>query len=128
MSAGLEAHGVDAATAQRVGALPPVSILFAAFLGYNPIQHLVGPHVLAALSPAQPGGPDRPHVLPAPHLGPVPRRAARGVRVRDRRLPRRGGGVAAARRPHAAHDLARRRGLCEVRTRGRPSRKEHHAA
>ena len=29
--------------------LPPVSILFAAFLGYNPIQHLVGPHVLAAL-------------------------------------------------------------------------------
>src|SRR6185436_2411108 len=38
MSAGLEAHGVDAATAQRVGALPPVSILFAAFLGYNPIQ------------------------------------------------------------------------------------------
>ena len=30
-------------------ALPPVSILFAAFLGYNPIQHLVGAHTLAAL-------------------------------------------------------------------------------
>ena len=30
--------------------LPPVSILFAAFLGYNPIQHLLGPHVLAGLS------------------------------------------------------------------------------
>ena len=28
--------------------LPPVSILFAAFLGYNPIQHLLGPHALAA--------------------------------------------------------------------------------
>jgi hypothetical protein len=27
-----------------------VSILFAAFLGYNPIQHLVGPHALAGLS------------------------------------------------------------------------------
>jgi hypothetical protein len=27
-----------------------VSILFAAFLGYNPIQHLLGPHVLAGLS------------------------------------------------------------------------------
>jgi hypothetical protein len=33
-----------------VAHLPPVSILFAAFLGYNPIQHLVGPHALAALS------------------------------------------------------------------------------
>ncbi len=32
--------------------LPPVSILFAAFLGYNPIQHLLGPHVLASLSAA----------------------------------------------------------------------------
>ena len=31
----------------RVSHLPPVSTLFAAFLGYNPIQHLVGPHVLA---------------------------------------------------------------------------------
>jgi hypothetical protein len=30
--------------------LPPVSILFAAFLGYNPIQHLLGSHVLAGLS------------------------------------------------------------------------------
>src|SRR5207237_182656 len=30
--------------------LPPVSILFAAFLGYNPIQHLLGPHALATLS------------------------------------------------------------------------------
>ena len=37
------------ATAHAVGQLPPVSILFAAFLGYNPIQHLVGPHVLGAL-------------------------------------------------------------------------------
>jgi hypothetical protein len=26
-----------------------VSILFAAFLGYNPVQHLVGPHVLGAI-------------------------------------------------------------------------------
>jgi hypothetical protein len=33
-----------------VATLPPVSILFAAFLGYNPIQHLLGPHVLAGLS------------------------------------------------------------------------------
>jgi MFS family permease len=52
MTTGLEAHGVDAATAQRVGDLPPVSILFAAFLGYNPIQSLLGPDALHALSPS----------------------------------------------------------------------------
>jgi MFS family permease len=50
LSAGLQAHGVDPATAHQVATLPPVSILFAAFLGYNPIQHLLGPHALAALS------------------------------------------------------------------------------
>jgi len=50
MSAGLEAHGVAPATAHHVATLPPVSILFAAFLGYNPIEHLLGPHVLAGLS------------------------------------------------------------------------------
>ncbi|HEY4450997.1 MAG TPA: MFS transporter [Solirubrobacteraceae bacterium] len=52
MAAGLQAHGVSTATAQRVAHLPPVSILFAAFLGYNPLQHLVGAHVLASLSAA----------------------------------------------------------------------------
>ena len=50
LSAGLEAHGVPAGPAKQAAHLPPVSILFAAFLGYNPIQHLVGPHVLGALS------------------------------------------------------------------------------
>ena len=50
MTTGLEAHGVSAGTAERVAHLPPVSILFAAFLGYNPIQQLLGPHALAALS------------------------------------------------------------------------------
>src|SRR4051794_2453388 len=50
MTTGLEAHGIDAATADRVAALPPVSILFAAFLGYNPIQSLVGAHALGAVS------------------------------------------------------------------------------
>ena len=50
LSGGLEAHGVLAGTARGVAQLPPISILFAAFLGYNPIQHLLGPHALAALS------------------------------------------------------------------------------
>jgi MFS family permease len=52
MSGGLEAHGVPASVAQHVASLPPVSILFAAFLGYNPIQSLVGAHTLDGLSPA----------------------------------------------------------------------------
>jgi MFS family permease len=52
MSAGLQAHGVAGATAHRISQLPPVSILFAAFLGYNPIQQLVGPTVLGQLPPA----------------------------------------------------------------------------
>ncbi|MEA2169616.1 MAG: hypothetical protein QOF76_2916, partial [Solirubrobacteraceae bacterium] len=50
MSTGLQAHGLPAATAQHVADLPPVSILFAAFLGYNPIQQLVGTHALSAVS------------------------------------------------------------------------------
>jgi MFS family permease len=53
MASGLEAHGVPAHTAQVAAHLPPVSILFAAFLGYNPIQHLLGSGVLMHLSHAQ---------------------------------------------------------------------------
>jgi MFS family permease len=52
LATGLEAHGVSATTAAHVANLPPVSVLFAAFLGYNPIKELVGPHVLAHLSAA----------------------------------------------------------------------------
>ncbi len=46
---GLTSHGVGGATATRVSHLPPVSVLFAAFLGYNPIQHLVPAAALNAL-------------------------------------------------------------------------------
>ena len=46
---GLTAHGVPAAAATRVAHLPPVSTLFGAFLGYSPVQHLVGPTVLGQL-------------------------------------------------------------------------------
>jgi MFS family permease len=50
---GLVAHGVSKTAALRVSHLPPVSTLFAAFLGYNPVQHLVGPSVLSHLSTTQ---------------------------------------------------------------------------
>ena len=49
MSTGLEAHGVKVAIAQHVAHLPPVSILFAAFLGYNPLEHLLGSQALASV-------------------------------------------------------------------------------
>jgi MFS family permease len=52
LAGGLQAHGVPAATAAKVSHLPPVSVLFAAFLGYNPAKELIGPHVLHHLSPA----------------------------------------------------------------------------
>jgi len=52
LAAGLRAHGVPAASAAQISHLPPVSVLFAAFLGYNPVKELVGPHVLAHLTPA----------------------------------------------------------------------------
>jgi MFS family permease len=40
---GLTAQGVPHADAARIAALPPVSIMFAALLGYNPVQTLLGP-------------------------------------------------------------------------------------
>jgi MFS family permease len=49
LDAGLTANGVPAATAAKVAHLPPVSVLFAAFLGYNPAKELIGPHVLSQL-------------------------------------------------------------------------------
>lgn len=42
LSSGLEAHGISPGLAHQVGETPPISVLFAAFLGYNPIEHLLG--------------------------------------------------------------------------------------
>ncbi|HEX4248492.1 MAG TPA: MFS transporter [Pseudonocardia sp.] len=53
LSAGLRAEGVPATVAAGVANLPPVSTLFAAFLGANPIAHLLAPSgVLDALPAA----------------------------------------------------------------------------
>ncbi len=43
LSAGLRAHGVPAPLAAHAASLPPVSTLFASFLGYNPIGSLLRP-------------------------------------------------------------------------------------
>jgi MFS family permease len=52
LTGGLTSHGVPAPVAANIAHLPPVSTLFAAFLGTNPVQHLLAPTgVLAHLSP-----------------------------------------------------------------------------
>jgi MFS family permease len=51
LSHGLVAQGVPPADAARVAALPAVSVMFAALLGYNPIQTLLGP-VVTKLPPS----------------------------------------------------------------------------
>jgi MFS family permease len=43
LTAGLTAQGVPAAVAAHVSHLPPVSTMFAALLGYNPIRNLLEP-------------------------------------------------------------------------------------
>ncbi|MFD4548005.1 MFS transporter [Streptomyces sp. NPDC058466] len=54
LNSGLQAQGVPAGTAAQVAGLPPVSTLFATFLGNNPISNLLGPsgvlHTLPASS------------------------------------------------------------------------------
>jgi MFS family permease len=49
---GLTAQGVPHAIAAKIGSLPPVGSLFAAFLGYNPIKELLGPTGALARLPA----------------------------------------------------------------------------
>jgi hypothetical protein len=53
MRDGLVQHGVAPADAAHVSQLPPVTTLFAAFLGYNPMQTLLGRQSLDALPPGQ---------------------------------------------------------------------------
>ncbi|HEY2702993.1 MAG TPA: MFS transporter [Candidatus Dormibacteraeota bacterium] len=74
MHGGLVAQHVPEATATQVAGLPPVGSLFAAFLGYNPVASLLGPHVLAALPASNAAtltGPEFfPHLISAPfHSG-----------------------------------------------------------
>jgi MFS family permease len=52
LSAGLSSHGVPAAQAQGVAALPPIGLLFASFLGFNPVQQLLPSASAAHVSPA----------------------------------------------------------------------------
>jgi hypothetical protein len=52
LTGGLTAQGVPAGVASRLAHLPPVSTLFAAFLGNNPIGHLLQPTGVLGSLPA----------------------------------------------------------------------------
>ena len=49
MQVGLTAHGVPTQQAHAIAGLPPVAVLFASLLGYNPVQSLLGTHTLSQL-------------------------------------------------------------------------------
>jgi MFS family permease len=52
LSSGLHAQGVPLAIADQVSHLPPVATVFAALLGYNPVQHLLAPSGVLGRLPA----------------------------------------------------------------------------
>ncbi|GAA4627349.1 hypothetical protein GCM10023196_039160 [Actinoallomurus vinaceus] len=45
LHSGLTAQGVPDQSAQAISHLPPIAVLFAAFLGYNPMRQLLGPEL-----------------------------------------------------------------------------------
>ena len=97
---GLVGQGLDAKTASGISHLPPVALLFAAFLGYNPMKTLLGPKLTTLSAKAQ-ANVDGTQLLPAPHLRTVHARPADRVH-------------------NVAPDVSGRRGmLCVARRQGR---------
>ena len=71
LTSGLTAQGVPTAVAEHVSHLPPVSTMFAALLGYNPIQNLLRPSGVLRHLPAHnvqvlTGRQFFPHLISAP--------------------------------------------------------------
>ena len=69
MYSGLTTQGVSAAAATPISHLPPIGVLFASFLGYNPMQQLLGPllsHLPASNAAYVAGREFFPHLITAP--------------------------------------------------------------
>ena len=71
LTSGLTAQGVPASVATQVSHLPPVSTMFAALLGYNPVQNLLAPSGVLSRLPAHnvavlTGRQFFPHLISAP--------------------------------------------------------------
>jgi EmrB/QacA subfamily drug resistance transporter len=71
LASGLTAQGLPAADASRIAHLPPVGLLFAAFLGYNPMKTLLGPKLTTLSVQAQANVTGRsffPHLISSPFM------------------------------------------------------------
>jgi len=69
MSGGLIAQGIPASAAHQLSHLPPIGVLFASFLGYNPMKQLLGPllaHLPAAHAAYVTGRQFFPQLITAP--------------------------------------------------------------
>jgi EmrB/QacA subfamily drug resistance transporter len=71
LTSGLTAQGVPLSVASQVSHLPPVSTMFAALLGYNPVQNLLSPSGVLSKLPAHnvavlTGKEFFPHLISAP--------------------------------------------------------------
>ena len=71
LTAGLTAQGVPASVAAQVSHLPPVSTLFSALLGYNPVRNMLAPSGVLSKLPAHnvavlTGKEFFPHLISAP--------------------------------------------------------------
>jgi MFS family permease len=69
MFSGLTQQGIPASAASTISHLPPIGVLFAAFLGYNPMQQLLGPllgHLPAAHAAFVTGREFFPHLITGP--------------------------------------------------------------
>jgi MFS family permease len=73
LSGGLIGQGIPAAAAHQISHLPPIGVLFAAFLGYNPMRQLLGPllgHLPAGHAAYVTGRQFFPHLITSPfHSG-----------------------------------------------------------
>jgi MFS family permease len=73
MSSGLTAQGIPASAANQLSHLPPIGVLFSAFLGYNPVKELLGPllaHLPAGHAVYVTGRQFFPHLISGPfHSG-----------------------------------------------------------
>jgi len=71
LNSGLVAQGLDARSASAISHLPPVALLFAAFLGYNPMKTLLGPKLSSLSASAQANVTGRsffPHLISSPFM------------------------------------------------------------
>jgi len=107
----LLANGVSGADAVRLSHAPAVGMLFASFLGYNPMRQMLGPGARSR-QPQAGGVPDRAPVLPTADGRTVLARATGSFWLRDCGMPSGRCGLMAARWSVRAHTPCSRQRVC----------------